>query len=53
MGSVCGHRVLVDGRAMMVNAFGILWGILLVVWIVILLDELGRRKNRRSRNRAA
>ena len=37
----------------MENAFGILLGIALVAWIVILLDWLGRRKDRRSRDRAA
>jgi hypothetical protein len=37
----------------MENAFGILWGIALVVGIIAFLDWLGRRKDRRSRNRAA
>ena len=37
----------------MENAFGILLGIALVAWIVILLDWLGRRKDRGSRDRAA
>jgi hypothetical protein len=37
----------------MVNAFGILWGIALIAWVVIFLDWLGRRKERRSRDRAA
>lgn len=37
----------------MENAFGILIGITLVVAIIALLDWLGERKERRSRNRAA
>ena len=37
----------------MFNAFGIMFGILLVSAIVVLLDTLGRRKDRQSRNRAA
>jgi len=37
----------------MVNAFGILWGILLVVAIFTFLDRRGRRKDREARNRAA
>jgi hypothetical protein len=37
----------------MFNAFGIMFGILLVSAIVVLLDKLGRRKERQSRNRAA
>ena len=36
----------------MVNGFGILWGIALVVWSVILLDRRSRRKDE-SRDRAA
>jgi len=35
------------------NAFGILFGIALVVWIIALLDWWGRRKERKSHNRAA
>ncbi len=35
------------------NAFGILWGIALISGIFILVDWLGRRKERGSRNRAA
>ena len=35
------------------NAFGILFGIALVVWIIALLDWWGRRRDRRSHNRAA
>ena len=35
------------------NAFGILWGIALVIGIVIFLDWLGRRNDRKSRDRAA
>ena len=35
------------------NAFGILLGIALVAWIVILLDWVGLRKDQRSRDRAA
>lgn len=35
------------------NAFVMLWGIALFVGIVVLLDWLGRRKDRRSRDRAA
>jgi hypothetical protein len=35
------------------NAFGILWGIALVSGIFIFLDWLGRRKDRKSRDRAA
>jgi hypothetical protein len=37
----------------MFNAFGIMFGILLVAAIVVLLDKLGRRRDRQSRNRAA
>ena len=37
----------------MANAFGMLSTILLVVSIVTLLDWLGRRKDRKSRNRSA
>jgi hypothetical protein len=37
----------------MVNAFGIIFGILLVSLIVVVLDKLGKRKDRRSRDRAA
>jgi hypothetical protein len=36
-----------------VNAFGILFGILLVVSIVVFLDWWGRRKDRQSRDHAA
>jgi hypothetical protein len=36
---------------MMVNGFGILWGILLAAGIIIFLDWLGRRKDRQSANR--
>jgi hypothetical protein len=35
------------------NALLMLAGIALVVWIVVPLDWLGRRKERQSRNRAA
>ena len=37
----------------MVNAFGMLYGILLVAAIVVFLDWWGRRKERQSRDRAA
>jgi len=37
----------------MENALGILFGIALVAWIIVLLDRWGRRKDRQSRNRAA
>jgi hypothetical protein len=37
----------------MENAFGILIGITLVIAVITLLDWLGERKDRRSRNRAA
>jgi hypothetical protein len=37
----------------MENAFGILIGITLVIAIITILDWLGRRKDRKSRNRAA
>jgi hypothetical protein len=37
----------------MVNAFGIIFGILLVSLIVVVLDKMGKRRDRRSRNRAA
>ena len=36
----------------MENAFGILIGITLCVLIIALIDWLGRRKHRQSRNRA-
>ena len=35
------------------NALILLWGIALVVGIVALLDWLARRKDKKSRNRAA
>lgn len=35
------------------NALWMLWGIALVVGVVILLDWLGRRKDRQSGRRAA
>ncbi len=37
----------------MLNGFLILWGIALVSGIFIFLDWLGRRKDRKSRDRAA
>jgi hypothetical protein len=37
----------------MANALLMLWGIALVVGVIVLLDWLARRKDRRSRNRAA
>ena len=37
----------------MENAFGILIGITLVAAIIALLDWLGRRRDRQSRNRTA
>jgi hypothetical protein len=37
----------------MESALLMLWGIALVVGVVVLLDWLGRRKDRQSRNRAA
>ena len=37
----------------MVNAFGILGGIALVVGVVTLLDWLARRKDRRSKHHSA
>ena len=37
----------------MENAFGILFGILLIVAMITLLDWWGRRKDRKSHNRAA
>jgi len=37
----------------MENALLMLWGIALVVGVVVLLDWIGRRRDRRSRNRAA
>ena len=37
----------------MANAFGILIGIMLFVVLIEVLDWLGRRKDRESRNRAA
>jgi hypothetical protein len=37
----------------MEGALLMLWGIALVVGVVVLLDWLGRRKDRKSRNRAA
>jgi hypothetical protein len=36
-----------------VNAFGIIFGIMLVVAIVVLLDWWGWRRERQSRDRAA
>ena len=35
------------------NALGILWGIALVIGVVLFLDWLGRRSDRKSRDRAA
>lgn len=37
----------------MESALLMLWGIALVVGVVVLLDWLGRRTDRQSRNRAA
>jgi len=37
----------------MANAFGMLFGILIVVWIVVGLDWWGRRRDRQARDRAA
>ena len=37
----------------MANGFLILFGIALIVWIAIFFDWLGRRKERKSRDRAA
>jgi hypothetical protein len=37
----------------MENALLMLWGIALVGGVLVLLDWLGRRKDRKSRNRAA
>jgi hypothetical protein len=37
----------------MFNAFGIIFGIILVAFIITLLDWLGRRKDRKSRDHAA
>ncbi len=37
----------------MENAFGILWGIALVGGIIVFFDWLGRRRDRKSRDRAA
>jgi hypothetical protein len=33
------------------NAFVMLWGIALIMSVVVLLDWLGRRKERRSKHR--
>ena len=44
---------VVNGSVAMVNGFGILIVIALFVFIIALLDWLGRRKERQSRNRAA
>ncbi len=35
----------------MVNALGIIWGIVLVATVIVLLDWLGRRKERHSKPR--
>ncbi len=37
----------------MFNAFGIIFGILLVSAIIVLLDALGRRRDRQSHDRVA
>ena len=37
----------------MVNALILLWGFAAVAAVIVLLDWLGRRKDRQSRNRAA
>jgi hypothetical protein len=37
----------------MLNGFLILWGIAAIGFFVIFLDWLGRRKDRKSRDRAA
>jgi len=37
----------------MVNAFGMIIGVLLVVGIIVLLDWWGRRKEHQSHDRAA
>ena len=38
---------------MMENALWLLWGIALVAGVLVLIDWLGRRKDKQSRNRAA
>jgi len=37
----------------MANVFGMLFGILLIVSVVVFLDWWGRRKERQARDRAA
>jgi hypothetical protein len=37
----------------MFNAFGIIFGIMLVAFVIALLDWLGRRKDRQSRHSAS
>ena len=37
----------------MENALLLLGGILLAVWVILLLDWMGRRKDRQSRSRPA
>jgi hypothetical protein len=37
----------------MANGFLIIFGIAAIVWIAIVFDWLGRRKDRKSRDRAA
>ena len=37
----------------MFNAFGIIFGIIIVAFVITFLDWLGRRKDRKARDRAA
>jgi hypothetical protein len=48
-----GHGAAHDGRVAMENAFGILIGITFIIAVITLLDWLGQRRERNSRNRAA
>jgi hypothetical protein len=48
-----GVRVVSYRRRLMFNAFGIAYGILAVVALIVLMDWLGRRKDRKSRDHAA
>src|SRR5881396_479934 len=52
VGCFRGRSVAADRRGLMFNGFGVLIVILLFAIIVLVLDKLGQRKERRSKDRA-
>jgi hypothetical protein len=51
--SARGIRADADRKTTMINGFLIIYGIALIVGIIVLLDWLGRRKDRQSKHRPA